>query len=240
MNFPEPPSIPGRRANPQLEEVLRGQVHHRLGLKGANPRFPGSQPVSFSQKSVQALEDEEYWVCEKTDGLRVLLLSVYITATGGLSTFLIDRKNCYYEVGTIYFPQPGHIPPDRRFGANLIDGELVMDLDHQGGRPIMRYYAFDALLIWGESVLEKPLTKRYGALQQDLLDWVRRWRRSPESAPMRAREPFEVVCKPMQRSYGLGIVLHESQDPARQKHKTDGLIFSRAGAAYKVGSTQDM
>ncbi|RKP12633.1 mRNA capping enzyme, catalytic domain-containing protein [Piptocephalis cylindrospora] len=240
MKFPEPPAIPGHRINPQLEEVLRGQVHNRLGLKGSYPRFPGSQPVSFGRQGIQALEEQDYWVCEKTDGLRVLLLSVYAAEAGQLSTFLVDRNNSYYQVETVYFPQPGHIPADRRFGANMIDGELVTDLDPQTGRPILRYYAFDALLIWGDSVLEKPLTKRYGALQQDLLDWVRRWRRTPESAAMRAREPFEVVCKPMQRSYGLGIVLEESLDPARQKHKSDGLIFSRANAPYKIGSTRDM
>lgn len=56
-----------------------------------DPRFPGSQPVSFGKKDIEKLESLEYvaplfrltwpftatssyWVCEKSDGIRVLFL----------------------------------------------------------------------------------------------------------------------------------------------------------------------
>ncbi|GAA5946865.1 hypothetical protein JCM1841_001201, partial [Sporobolomyces salmonicolor] len=85
-NFPVPERIPGELVqDPEKHWQLRGHLARLCGIKGT-ARFPGSQPVSFDLHSLQLLETEDFWVCEKSDGVRVLVL---IVATGfGQETYL--------------------------------------------------------------------------------------------------------------------------------------------------------
>ena len=81
-----------------------------VGKEGLNPnhfRFPGSQPVSFVTKDLEKLETQEYvkwcnyshvftivflsyWVCEKSDGIRVLLLVATEQGSGGQSVYIVS------------------------------------------------------------------------------------------------------------------------------------------------------
>ena len=72
-------------------------------------RFPGSQPVSFGVRDLAKLESHEfvfywafarpltdacsfisYWVCEKSDGIRVLFLVVTDLETKDQSTYIVS------------------------------------------------------------------------------------------------------------------------------------------------------
>ena len=45
--------------------------------------FPGSQPVSFQHSDIRdKLLEQDYYVCEKTDGLRLLMLVIVNGVTG--------------------------------------------------------------------------------------------------------------------------------------------------------------
>lgn len=66
--------------------------------KGFDTRFPGAQPVSFNKQSLDVMLKKEYvfclinvsfWVCEKSDGLRVLLLIVVPPATNIQEVYLV-------------------------------------------------------------------------------------------------------------------------------------------------------
>jgi hypothetical protein len=35
--------------------------------------FPGTQPTTFKQQHIKCLENEDYYVCEKSDGERFLM-----------------------------------------------------------------------------------------------------------------------------------------------------------------------
>lgn len=89
-----------------------------------------------------------YWVCEKSDGIRVLLFvqtdlktkdqaiylvrplpSLYVRTrlTSIAPVAQIDRHNAYREVQGLYFPH--HENPMMPLRSTMVDGELVVDTD---------------------------------------------------------------------------------------------------------------
>ncbi|RUS14451.1 hypothetical protein BC937DRAFT_93804 [Endogone sp. FLAS-F59071] len=87
--------------------------------------FPGAQPVSFETEHLQQLETEDYFACEKSDGLRYLLFA--LVSPKGPATFLIDRKNILSYIPHVFFPMRDR--PDKFHNETLMDGELVTDVD---------------------------------------------------------------------------------------------------------------
>ena len=61
----------GIKAEPELADQFRREVATLLGRN--NLTFPGAQPVSFSNKHLLELQRQDYYVCEKTDGIRCLM-----------------------------------------------------------------------------------------------------------------------------------------------------------------------
>ena len=70
--------------------MIQQRINHLLSLP-RNCTFPGSQPVSLVKNHLtNNLLNQDYVVCEKTDGIRYLL---YFTITpSGPAAFIIDRK----------------------------------------------------------------------------------------------------------------------------------------------------
>lgn len=71
-----------------------------------------------------------YWVCEKSDGQRVLILILVNQMTKVQEVFLIDRKNDYRQVNNLRFP---HHAKEEMRNHTLLDGELVLDRDPRTG-----------------------------------------------------------------------------------------------------------
>ena len=173
------PDVPGIQADDQTSTLLRSHVGTLTGTFGN--RFPGAQPVSFTRSSLDLLLREDFWVCEKSDGQRVLVLIV--VPAGHLSqqqVFLIDRKNRYYwQPPDFFFPhsdpafytKPHHTPQQKAavkervaqaglpyFNGwpgrkdTLLDGELVWDTEKATGRRKLRLLLFDALVVVKEDL----------------------------------------------------------------------------------------
>ena len=66
-------------------------------------RFPGMQPVSLNQDNRQMLLSEDFYVCEKSDGVRVLCLA---TSQGQAAptVYLCDRNYSFYAVDGFCWP----------------------------------------------------------------------------------------------------------------------------------------
>ncbi|KAF8912102.1 mRNA capping enzyme [Gymnopilus junonius] len=193
-------------------------------------KFPGSQPVSFGVQDLTKLEKQDYWVCEKSDGIRVLLLVATNLDTNDQATYIIDRHNTYREITGIYFPH--HENPMMPLRNSLIDGELVIDVDPRTRQENLRFLAFDCLVIDDQNVMQRPLDKRYGRLKE----WFYKpYEKMCQDHPQVAeKQPFSILVKEINLSYHVEKVFNVDI-PALQ-HGNDGLIYTCVNTPYTPGT----
>ncbi|KAG0344206.1 Dcp1p-Dcp2p decapping enzyme complex alpha subunit [Podila humilis] len=224
------PTIPGVPVNPRDEGMLRQRICNAIGLHGGN-RFVGAQPVSFTRATLQELASEDYFVSEKSDGVRVLLYCV-IGDDGRQRVYLVDRKNKFSYVEELVFPAPGG---QGYLHETVVDGELVTDTEPDG-QLLVRYLAFDLLATNGQSIIDKPLKSRLARLQSE---FITPYRQMLQNHQVRLPpQPFRVSLKQMELSYGLDKMFFEVIP--HLKHGNDGLIFTSAVAPYITSTNTKM
>ncbi|KDE04914.1 hypothetical protein MVLG_04671 [Microbotryum lychnidis-dioicae p1A1 Lamole] len=227
---PVPDRVPGELV--QDPELLLQVREHLSTLCGLNAlRFPGSQPVSFDLQSLKMLEEEDFWVCEKSDGVRVIVLVV--ATEQGQQTYLVDRRYDFYQVSGLRFPHQTGLDFDH--SNTVLDGELVIDVEPARGE-VLRLLLFDCLVIDSENLMHKPLHKRYGRLKAYIMEpYDKLLMAHPEACEYL---PFEVRLKPQELSYGIEAVFREHVP--KLLHGNDGLIFTSAEAVYTPGTDPKM
>ncbi|KAF8423668.1 mRNA capping enzyme, catalytic domain-containing protein [Tirmania nivea] len=221
------PTMPGVKARPEMAQQYRREVARLIG-RGDNASFPGAQPVSFVRRHLEELKKEDYYVCEKSDGIRCLM---YFTEGdhGREIHYLIDRLNDYYYVPQLHFPAPND-PTFQKFHINtLIDGELV--LEHGN---VLRYLVFDCLVLDGKPLMHRTLDKRLAYFMEYVYNpYVKLCEAFPQEVPY---FPFLIQLKPMEFSYAIDMMFNEVLP--KLKHGSDGLIFTCRNSAYKFGTDE--
>ncbi|CAG8453178.1 21122_t:CDS:10 [Dentiscutata erythropus] len=199
--------IPGQLVDNSRARELRAKVKELVNISS----FAGAQPVSFTYQHLRELESENYFVCEKSDGIRVLLYLTVDSHTGQ--------------------------PYDKIFhDGTIVDGELIIDVEDDG-METQKLLAFDLLVVMKKNLMSKPLTSRLGYLRERVIKPYK---------DLSSRRPglngssscIKVEVKPMELSYGLDKVLHETIP--KLKHKSDGLIFTSSVAPYSPGTCEKM
>lgn len=217
--------IPGKRCPPALEEKLQVLVSRVMGTRPN--QFPGSQPVSFTRANLEELEDHDYFLCEKSDGIRVLLFCTKID--GQEHQYFIDRKNEYYAVPHLHFPSA--IRRKEPLNDTLIDGELVISMATPTSQPQLTFLAFDCMVLEGENICDRPFDRRLGRLHDMVI--------KPYLESRQRENPvFTIKLKSMNRSYGTTLMFN-SVLPGLT-HDNDGLIFTRRESPYKVGTDENI
>ncbi|KAI0934759.1 hypothetical protein AcV5_006499 [Taiwanofungus camphoratus] len=228
------PELPGDLVPHRSDQELWLKQHVARLCQLENERFPGSQPVSFGAKDLDKLDSKDYWVCEKSDGVRVLLLVHSDAQNRYQAVYIIDRHNSYRELTGLFFPH--HIDPKVPLGNTLVDGELVLDVDPRTKQSTLRFLAFDCLVIDDQNVMARPLDKRYGRLQE--------WFYKPYAKMMKdhphmaQNQPFDIKVKDVKLSYHVEDVFNIDL-PALQ-HGSDGLIYTCAETPYIPGTDQNI
>ncbi|GJN87483.1 hypothetical protein Rhopal_000432-T1 [Rhodotorula paludigena] len=207
-DLPVPDRIPG-------EPVLDGEKHWNLRKHLADLCGTGGTA--------------SFWVCEKSDGVRVLVL---IVATGfGQEVYLIDRKDAIHQCYWLTFPhQDG---PEYNHSNTVLDGEFVIDVDPETGAHIPRLLVFDLLVLDSENVMARPLEKRYGRLAKYVVEPYQKYQKTLPPDVL-ANQPFEVIIKKQELSYGIEAVFRDHVP--KLLHGNDGLIFTSAEAPYTPGT----
>ncbi|ADM12170.1 mRNA capping enzyme subunit alpha [Encephalitozoon intestinalis ATCC 50506] len=225
----------GNKVPSEEAEALRIGIYQKLCIAGAKKRerFPGCHPVSLTLDNIDLLLSKDFLVCEKSDGIRALLL---VTEKMGISKgYFYDRKNDFYELD-MNFPFSSTV---------LIDGEIFLE-----DGTVTTYAIFDCLIYEDAPQILKNLYKRLGYAQM----FVDRMKGSvektkalkkededgfePKRIPIGAegQEPgcisIHFYVKQMMKSYGFWEVYKKIPD---LKHGNDGLIFTPTDEPYSVG-----
>lgn len=225
----------GRLESPKITNYLRRNVSTLLGRPTKN--FPGSQPVTLSRKHFNELESSDYWLFEKSDGIRCML---YLTR--GLENnqwveqqYLIDRRNDYYsmEGGCMRMPcGENNLYTDRCQNGTLLDGELV--LQRINGGYTYTYLVFDCLAINGENITSRQHSFRRNKLRSLVIKpWKTFCEERPDLAFMR---PFQLELKTPLASHRVRRALKDVIPTL--PHGNDGLIFVSKRSPYTFGTDQ--
>lgn len=158
-------------------------------------RFRGSQPVSITQRNMEALISYDYCVSHKADGCRYALL-----VSGPNQVYMIDRANFVYRVEVLHFPTvswiksiqqsnniQSHSPSefisvaDGHLRNTLLDGEMV--ICHDPSKPpvsaneevtngIPRFLIYDIVTLNNKPVGRSPFFERYSVIDKQVI-WPR-------------------------------------------------------------------
>ena len=222
------PQIPGIPAVGELLRSFRREVADLLGRN--NTSFPGAQPVSFAARHKFELLKQDYYVCEKSDGIRCLMYHT-TDATRKEIIYLIDRKNDYYYVDNLHFPLPGE---EQHFHTDtLVDGELVNDRQPNGTLQL-KYLVFDCLCLDGASLMHRTLDKRLAYFREKVFNPYRAlYSKYPEEIQLL---PFIVDFKGMELGYGIEMMFKDILP--KLPHGNDGLVFTCRHTPYTPGTDQ--
>ncbi|KNE56348.1 hypothetical protein AMAG_02168 [Allomyces macrogynus ATCC 38327] len=225
-------TMPGERVLGPYLDILRQQVADLLHVR--HKRFAGAQPVSFTKEHLDALESRNFFVCEKTDGLRMLLYTTFNERLSKYETFLIDRKNEFYFT-KILLPLPLEATKSKRpfvefHRCTLLDGELILDTE-PNGQKVLRYLVFDCLVCIGKTVIDRPFRVRLGHFHKFVLEPLKEMVVTRKD--LAARIPFLIEAKEMQLSYHVKEIFDSIPF---LKHKSDGLIFTNSEEPYTLGT----
>lgn len=186
-------------------------------------RFPGPNPVSLDTGHYPALRSQPYYVCEKTDGVRFLLLCCTVPAAGTGELLkvcaLVDRAM------TAYLAPLRHVPR-AMFQGSLLDGELVWNKADER----WEYLVFDAVCVSGVPVMTDGLRDRLEAVHAALRVYA--W--DPRD-PLALRVKSFIGC-----GSGNWDALDDHMAEAAARYDVDGVILTPALAPVVYGRHNGM
>ncbi|KAL0230418.1 hypothetical protein PCE1_003978 [Barthelona sp. PCE] len=201
-------------------------------------RFPGAQVVSLAQQNIALLQQQDYMVCEKTDGVRVFLWFFSNTTGNKLNTFcfFVDRNFDFFQIPN-WFPKARLNPKNRQrslYSNVLLDGELVHDTIND--KKHLVFYVFDAMHV-DKPLRERNLRKRLAYVQQVVFlhhDWMKN---CPGDNTM--TKEFVLKAKPF-AEVTKSEVRRVFDSLNKLAHETDGLIFTPVDVPYASGTMESL
>ena len=133
-----------------LVQPMTMRIKDALNAAHTHSSFVGTMPVNLSRRSLVSVQKNNYYIAEKTDGVRYLLYVIEQPGTGHPMAVLMDRKGALFTL-------TGSKTLGSALGVNtVLDGELVYNRSLQK----MVFLLFDVLLLDGRENVTKPFGAR--------------------------------------------------------------------------------
>lgn len=168
---------------------------------GRRPRFPGPNPVSLERADFPKLLEQTYYVCEKTDGVRHLLLCC--TYKGHNVCALADRTLTFWLL-------PLRDVPRAMYQGSVLDGEIAFNKIHQS----WQFLTFDVVMMSGVPTFSKRFSDRIGVAHKVMAHF----RRHP-------LDPLDLKVKNFQSLATLADAASHV-NMARSYFEVDGIILT--------------
>jgi len=222
------------RSSGLVTEVTRlnGSIISAAKIAYAPDKFLGTMPLNISRRNLLLLEREDYFVTEKSDGVRYLLYVVRSGhssgAAGAVTAVFVDRAGNHFRP-----PGADAIAKGLKAGT-VLDGEIVFNLRYE--RNI--FLVFDILCNEGQPCAQLPFEERSALIAGPVMARVGGIDyKSPEEPLWIIRKKFwpkkELKTLMKLMVYNKGRRIYRESD--RRYHKSDGLIF-QPNAPYVFGT----
>jgi len=221
-----------------INQSLRSALNQQ---DSKNIDFIGSMPVNLTRKNLNVVLRRNYFVTEKTDGIRYLLYVVADPATKGPVAVLMDRKGAVFKI-------PGSAAVGEALGiGTVLDGELV----HNRTYKKQVFLMFDVLAIGASPKLHLPFSERIDLIAGEVNTLCRRYLEAPKEGPHgggHAEDPLWLIRKIFRKKTEIGEIVNflRTEDGERvyfenerRHHKSDGIIF-QADAPYVIGTNMEL
>lgn len=219
---------------PELDQVAEAAANAAcLQLRGNRPGkgsiFPGAQPVNMCKRSVSEVQRGSYYVAEKTDGVRYLMVAV--VGSAGPICVLVDRSMKVFKV------TGGFFLAEVLGTGTVLDGELV----HNRSMKKAIYVAFDILRYRDDVLMSQNFIDRLRSLStgvmQSYAGRIHGDNASPDPHLMLVMKSFYKRRKIMDLFRHVNAEGRDRvfMDGKTRHHKTDGIIF-QPDAPYTMGT----
>lgn len=250
----------------RLEEKvnhLNAKIRAESGQLGQSNRnsnqsmeFLGSMPINLFRSSLNIVLQSEYYVTEKTDGIRYLLyvLENPQQPDRHLAVFMDRSKTLFtFQLTEII----GNLLPKN----TLLDGEIVFN--HHRKQSV--FLVFDVLAYNNDVLVNQPFSRRYETIERSIIaTFQRRFKEICEKGfydPKQTAPKYQIdlfykkfvkkeslfeLLKSFHFEHGERVYKETAASPQESEflrrfryHKSDGIIF-QPNTAYKFGKYYDL
>lgn len=178
-------------------------------------RFPGSNPCSLERADFPRLNQQPYFLAEKTNGIRFLMFST--THNGKHVCAIVDRAMSVWLL-------PLQALPTALFQGSVVDCELAFNKVEKQWQLL----AFDAYVVSGVPVFDLPFSHRMSALKRAMAVYV-----------YTAGDPVPFKIKSFVPATMFAVYL-EHEATARAHFDVDGLILTPELSHATIGRSPDL
>ncbi|CAM9213255.1 unnamed protein product [Chrysoparadoxa australica] len=225
---------PAEHSDARVCAAVKNRCRELSGNPERGTGFPGAMPLDLGRRDIQRLQRGDYFISEKTDGVRYLMVSIRDAQDNAVCA-LIDRSmNVYSVLGGEELAKVVKV-------GTVLDGELVHNRTGSGRAVFM---VFDMLALGDTELMKKPFQMRFQAVADHIFKPYDRLCALPDGL----KPHLKLVKKRFYRRTEICQLFSKIKNLGRERiyfegdlrhHKTDGVIF-QPNRHYTTGADKQL